>query len=203
VVQESQGAASLRQLKRVLWGLRIYPWLTLGALSSALLLVAAYAITPQLFRWAIDQGIAKNNLTVVLESGAGLVVAALARGLFNFGQSFCAEAMSQSVVYDLRNRIFSKIQTLSFSYHDQAQTSQLLTRVTNDIEQVRTFLSTSLVQVISGVVTLVAIATILLVMNWQLALISLTVVPMAGWLMARFLLATTPSFARCRSSLAT
>jgi ATP-binding cassette subfamily B protein len=148
--------------------------------------VAAYAITPQLFRWAIDQGIAENNLTVVLQSGAGLVAAALARGLFNFGQSFCAEAMSQSVVYDLRNRIFSKIQTLSFSYHDQAQTSQLLTRVTSDIEQIRTFLSTSLVQVISGVVTLVAIAAILLIMNWRLALISLTVVPLAGWLMARF-----------------
>ncbi|MFQ4135618.1 ABC transporter ATP-binding protein [Nodosilinea sp. PGN35] len=163
-----------------------HPWLTFGALVSALLLVAAYAITPQLFRWAIDQGIAENNLTVVFQSGVALVVAALARGLFNFGQSFCAEAMSQSVVYDLRNRIFSKIQTLSFSYHDQAQTSQLLTRVTSDIEQIRTFLSTSLVQVISGVVTLVAIAAILLAMNWRLALISLTVVPLAGWLMARF-----------------
>jgi ATP-binding cassette subfamily B protein len=151
-----------------------------------LLLVAAYAATPQLFRWAIDQGIAQGNLTVVLRSGAGLVAAAIARGVFNFGQSFCAEAMSQSVVYDLRNRIFSKIQNLSFSYHDQAQTSQLLTRVTSDIEQIRTFLSTSLIQVISGVATLVTIAVILLVMNWPLALISLTVVPTAGWLMARF-----------------
>ncbi|MGB3136155.1 MAG: ABC transporter ATP-binding protein [Nodosilinea sp.] len=183
---QSQNTSSLRQLQRVLGSLRRYPWLALGALSSALLLVAAYAVTPQLFRWAIDQGVAKSNLTVVLQSGAGLVVAALARGLFNFGQSFCAEALSQSVVYDLRNRIFSKIQTLSFSYHDQAQTAQLLTRVTSDIEQVRTFLSTSLIQVISGVVTLVAIAAILLVMNWRLALISLTVVPAAGWLMARF-----------------
>ncbi|MGG6241814.1 ABC transporter ATP-binding protein [Nodosilinea sp. AN01ver1] len=186
VQSQSQDRSSLEQLQRVLGSLRRYPWLTLGALVSALLLVAAYAVTPQLFRWAIDQGIAENNLTVVLQSGAALVVAALARGLFNFGQSFCAEAMSQSVVYDLRNRIFSKIQVLSFSYHDQAQTSQLLTRVTSDIEQIRTFLSTSLVQVISGAATLVAIATILLAMNWRLALISLTVVPLAGWLMARF-----------------
>ncbi len=186
VQSQPQNISSQQPLLRVLSSLRAHLGLTLGALVSALLLVAAYAATPQLFRWAIDDGIAKNNLTVVLQSGAGLVAAALARGLFNFGQSFCAEAMSQSVVYDLRNRIFSKIQTLSFSYHDQAQTSQLLTRVTSDIEQVRTFLSTSLVQVISGVVTLVAIATILLIMNWQLALISLTVVPIAGWLMARF-----------------
>nr|WP_278003482.1 ABC transporter ATP-binding protein [Nodosilinea sp. TSF1-S3] len=185
-ISQPQDGSARQPLPRVLGRLGAHPWLTFGALVSALLLVAAYAITPQLFRWAIDQGIAENNLTVVFQSGVALVVAALARGLFNFGQSFCAEAMSQSVVYDLRNRIFSKIQTLSFSYHDQAQTSQLLTRVTSDIEQIRTFLSTSLVQVISGVVTLVAIAAILLAMNWRLALISLTVVPLAGWLMARF-----------------
>lgn len=183
---QSESSSSLGQLGRVLVSLRRYPGLTMEALVSALLLIVAYAATPQLFRWAIDQGIATRELSVVLYSAGGLVVAAIARGIFNFGQSFCAEALSQGVVYDLRNRIFSKIQTLSFSYHDQAQTSQLLTRVTSDIEQVRTFLSTSLVQVISGTVTLVAIATILLVMNWRLALISLTVVPLAGGLMARF-----------------
>ena len=187
MVQSPQPQASAsRPMQRVLGSLRAYPWLTVGAIGSALLLVAAYAATPQLYRWAIDQGIAERNLTVVFQSGIGLVIAAIARGLFNFGQSFCAEAMSQGVVYDLRNRIFSKIQTLSFSYHDQSHTSQLLTRVTSDVEQVRTFLSTSLIQVISGVVTLVTIAVILLLMNWQLALISLVVVPLAGWLMARF-----------------
>lgn len=186
MVNSQPQPSSLRHLRRVLGRLAAYPALALGTIGSALMLVVAYAATPQLFRWAIDQGIAKGNFTVVLYSGIGLMVAAVARGLFNFGQSFCAEALSQSVVYDLRNRIFSKIQTLSFSYHDQAQTSQLLTRVTSDIEQIRTFLSTNLVQVISGVATLVTIAVLLLVMNWELALISLTVVPMAGWLMARF-----------------
>ncbi len=187
MVQSPQPQASAsRPMQRVLGSLRVYPWLTVGAIGSALLLVAAYAATPQLYRWAIDQGITERNLIVVFQSGMGLVIAAIARGLFNFGQSFCAEAMSQGVVYDLRNRIFSKIQTLSFSYHDQSHTSQLLTRVTSDIEQVRTFLSTSLIQVISGVVTLVTIAVILLLMNWRLALISLMVVPLAGWLMARF-----------------
>lgn len=174
-------------LWRVLQSLRSYRWLAIGALLSSLLLTVAYAVTPQLFRWGIDQGMAQQNYTIVLYSAGAMVIAAIARGLFNFGQSFWAEAASQGVAYDLRNKIFSKIQNLSFSYHDQAQTSQLLTRVTSDIEQIRTFLSTSLMQVISAVVTLVSIATILLIMNWQLALITLTVIPMAAWLMVRFL----------------
>ncbi|XHX78232.1 MAG: ABC transporter ATP-binding protein [Stenomitos frigidus ULC029] len=177
----------MQPIWRVLGNLRVYRWTAVGALVSLLLLTVASAVTPQLFRWGIDQGIAKQNLSIVLYSAGWMVVAAIARGVFNFGQSYWAEAASQGVVYDLRNKIFSKIQNLSFSYHDQAQTSQLLTRVTSDIEQIRAFLSTSLMQVISSVVTLVAIAAILLVMNWRLALITLTVVPLAGWLLANFL----------------
>jgi ATP-binding cassette subfamily B protein len=184
-----------------LGSLNAYRWLTLGALLSSLFLTAAYAVTPQLFRWGIDQGIARQDLHIVLYSAAAMVGAAIARGLFNFGQSFWAEATSQGVAYDLRNKIFSKIQNLSFSYHDQSQTSQLLTRVTNDIEQIRTFLSTSLMQVISAAVTLVSIAVILLLMNWQLALITLTVVPMSGWLMARFLNQNGALFRRVQEQL--
>ncbi|HEY9894153.1 MAG TPA: ABC transporter ATP-binding protein [Candidatus Sericytochromatia bacterium] len=184
---ERQEASSMRPIWRVLGSLRVYLWMAVGALASLLLLTVASAVTPQLFRWGIDQGIAKQNLAIVLYSAGWMVVAAIARGVFNFGQSYWAEAASQGVAYDLRNKIFSKIQNLSFSYHDQSQTSQLLTRVTSDIEQIRAFLSTSLMQVISSVVTLVAIAVILLVMNWKLALITLTVVPLAGWLLANFL----------------
>ncbi|MBW4581516.1 MAG: ABC transporter ATP-binding protein/permease [Tildeniella nuda ZEHNDER 1965/U140] len=184
---ELREPSSIQPIWRVLGSLRGYVWTALGALGSLLLLTVASAVTPQLFRWGIDQGIAKQNLSIVLSSAGWLVVAAIGRGLFNFGQSYWAEAASQGVAYDLRNTIFSQIQNLSFSYHDQSQTSQLLTRVTNDIEQIRAFLSTSLIQVINSIVTLVAIAVILLVMNWKLALITLTVVPMAGFLLANFL----------------
>ncbi|MDZ7957648.1 MAG: ABC transporter ATP-binding protein [Aulosira sp. DedQUE10] len=177
----------MQAIQRVLGSLSNYQWISLGALLSLLLLTVANAVTPQLFRWGLDQGIIQQNLQIVLYSAAWMVAAAIARGLFNFGQSYWAEAASQGVAYDLRNKIFSKIQNLSFSYHDKAQTSQLLTRVTSDIEQIRTFIGTSLIQVIGAVVTLVTIAVILLVMNWRLALITLTVVPMSGWLMAQFI----------------
>ncbi|MBD2038764.1 ABC transporter ATP-binding protein [Leptolyngbya sp. FACHB-321] len=191
----------MQPIWRVLGSLRVYRWTAVGALVSLLLLTVASAATPQLFRWGIDQGIAKQNLSIVLYSAGWMVVAAIARGVFNFGQSYWAEAASQGVVYDLRNKIFSKIQNLSFSYHDQSQTSQLLTRVTSDIEQIRAFLSTSLMQVISSVVTLVAIAVILLVMNWRLALITLTVVPLAGWLLANFLTRNSALFSQVQEQL--
>ncbi|WP_191758892.1 ABC transporter ATP-binding protein [Komarekiella delphini-convector] len=191
----------MQPIQRVLGSLNTYRWTSLGALVSLLLLTVANAATPQLFRWGIDQGIVKQNLQIVLYSAGWMVVAAIARGLFNFGQSYWAEAASQGVAYNLRNKIFSKIQNLSFSYHDQAQTSQLLTRVTSDIEQIRTFVGTSLIQVIGAVVTLVSIAVILLVMNWELALITLTVVPLSGWLMARFITQNNGLFRQVQEQL--
>jgi len=177
----------MQSLKRVLGSLNSYRFIVIGAFVSLLLLTAANALTPQLFRMAIDQGIAQKDLPMVFYSALLMVLVAIARGLFNFEQSFWAEEASQGVAYDLRNKIFTKIQNLSFSYHDQAQTSQLLTRITSDIEQIRTFLGTSLIQVVGSGVTLVTIAVIVLVMNWQLALITLTMVPIAGILLAQFL----------------
>ncbi|HEY9740259.1 MAG TPA: ABC transporter ATP-binding protein [Coleofasciculaceae cyanobacterium] len=176
----------MQSLKRVLGSLNSHRLIAFGAFMSLLLLTAANALTPQLFRMGIDEGIAKQDLPMVLYSAGLMVLVAIGRGIFNFEQSFWAEEASQGVAYDLRNKIFTKIQNLSFSYHDQAQTSQLLTRITSDIEQIRTFLGTSLIQVIGSVVTLVSISTILLIMNWQLALITLVVVPIAAFLLAQF-----------------
>lgn len=177
----------MQSLKRVLWSMGSYRLIMMGAFVSLLLLTAANAVTPQLFRWAIDQGIAQRDLRTVLYSAGAMVLIAVGRGLFNFGQSFWAEQASQGVAYDLRNRIFKKIQDLSFSYHDQAQTSQLLTRMTSDVEQIRTFVGTSLIQVVGSLVTLITISVIVLLMNWQLALITLAMVPLAAILLAQFL----------------
>ncbi len=78
--------------------------------------------------WSIVTGaviIDRKDLQVVFYSAGAMVLVALGRGLFNFGQSFWAEKVSQRVADDLRNKIFDPLENLSFSYHDRAQTSQL------------------------------------------------------------------------------
>jgi ATP-binding cassette, subfamily B, multidrug efflux pump len=176
----------MQSLKRALVYLNAYRLMSLGAVFSLLMFITANALTPQLFRWGIDEGIAKKDLNVVFLVGGLLVAIAFGRGLFSFGQSFWSEAVAQGVAYELRNQLFSKVQNLSFSYHDRAPTSQLLTRVTSDIEQIRTFVGATLLQLLSSIVTLLSVSAILLVMNWQLALIALMVIPFAMGLMFWF-----------------
>jgi ATP-binding cassette, subfamily B, multidrug efflux pump len=191
----------MQALNRVLRSLGKYWSIVSGAVISLLLLTAANAITPQLFRWGIDRGIDRKDLQVVLYSAGAMVLVALGRGLFNFGQSFWAEKASQGVAYDLRNKIFDRVENLSFSYHDRAQTSQLLTRITSDVEQVRSFIGTSLIQVASSVVTLVTTAVILLIMNWRLALITLALVPLAALILANFLIKNQKIFGLAQERL--
>src|SRR4028119_1412859 len=120
----------MQPLKRVLGSLNSYRLIAIAALLSLLLLTATNAVTPQLFRWGIDQGIAQKDERIVLYSAGLMVLVAIGRGLFNFGQTFWAEQVSQGVAYDLRHKTFTKSQNLSFSLHDQHHTSQLLTRTT-------------------------------------------------------------------------
>ena len=192
---------NMQALNRVLLSLQTYWSIVCGAIFSLLLLTVTNAITPQLFRWAIDNGITQKDLQVVLDSAGLMVLVALGRGLFNFGQSFWAEKASQGVAYDLRNKIFDRIENLSFSYHDRAQTSQLLTRITSDVEQIRSFLGTSLIQVVSSIVTLLATSVILLLMNWRLALISLALVPLAALILANFLIKNQKVFGLAQERL--
>ncbi|MEJ2348962.1 MAG: ABC transporter transmembrane domain-containing protein, partial [Anaerolineales bacterium] len=126
----------MKSLSRSLAYLRQY-WITaLGALLSLLLVNTANLITPQLLRVLIDQGITPLNLGLVWVVAAGLVGVAVIRGIFNFLQGYWSEVTSQGVAYDLRNTIFEKLQKLSFSYHDRAQTGKLMTRMTSDVELV-------------------------------------------------------------------
>jgi ATP-binding cassette subfamily B protein len=149
-----------------------------GALVSLLVVSAANLGAPQLVRLAVDEGLGRNERHTLLLAVAGLVGIAVVRGLFNFFQGYLAERASQGVAFDMRQALFARIQKLSFSYYDQAQTGQLMTRVTNDVEQVRTFVGSGVVQLAASAVMLVGCVGLLLFLNPLLALAVLaTILP--------------------------
>ncbi|HZW04870.1 MAG TPA: ABC transporter ATP-binding protein [Anaerolineaceae bacterium] len=149
----------------------------LGALLSLLLVNAANLATPQLLRLLIDDGITPMNMQAIWLVAGLLVVVALARGLFNFLQAYWSEVASQGVAYELRNVIFDRLQNLSFSYHDQAQTGKLMTRMTSDVEMTRTFVGNGFIQFLSGIVLLIGTLAILFRMNALLTGLFLLMVP--------------------------
>ncbi|HEY6674273.1 MAG TPA: ABC transporter transmembrane domain-containing protein, partial [Rubrobacteraceae bacterium] len=172
-----------------------------GAIVSLLLVSAANLATPVLIGRAIDDGVGPRKLDVLFLIVGGLVVLALARGLFTFLQGYLAERASQGVAYDLRDALFERIERLSFSYYDRVQTGQLVTRLTSDVEQIRSFAGSGVVQLANAVVMLVGATALLLYLDWQLALIALSVVPVIALLLVRFIGKFRPLFREVQQTL--
>ena len=173
-------------LRRMFVYLTHYWKTALGALLSLLLVNAANLYTPQLLRRLIDKGIMPLNMQVVWGVAGALVAVAAGRGVFNFLQGYLGEVTSQGVAYDLRNAIFTKLQNLSFSYHDRSQTGKLMTRMTSDVELVRMFIGFGLVQLLSAIILLIGTLVMLFSMNWQLSLLLLLMVPLIGFIFSLF-----------------
>lgn len=172
-----------------------------GAFVALLLVTGANLVTPLLIGRAIDDGISPRRLNIILIMVAGLVGVALVRGLFTFLQGYLAERASQGVAYDLRNALFERIGRLSFSYYDRVQTGQLVTRLTNDVEQIRTFTGSGVVQLGNAAVMLVGTTFLLLYLDWQLALVALAIIPPIVFVLVRFVQKIRPLFGEVQQTL--
>lgn len=178
-----------------------YRGATVGALVSLLLASAANLAAPQFVRMAIDEGITKGDRHAMRVAVVALLGIALARGLFNFLQSYLSESASQGVAYDLRGGLFARIQKLSFSYYDQAQTGQLLTRLTSDVDQVRMFVGVGVIQLAASVVMLVGATGLLLSLNPLLTVCALLAISPILWALRRFVRVMGPMFGRVQMAL--
>ncbi len=176
---------------------------TIGAVLALIVVSAANLAAPQMIRLAIDRGLARGDARVVLDAVIGLLAIAAGRGLFNFLQGYLAERASQGVAFDLRDGLFARIQRLSFSYYDQAQTGQLLTRLTNDVEQVRLFVGAGVVQMAAALVMLLGSIGLLVYINGLLALFSLLSLAPIFLLLKRFIGKMGPLFGKLQISLGT
>jgi ATP-binding cassette subfamily B protein len=145
-----------------------------------------------------DVSNAPQALVIALVS---IVIFASLRGVFAFLQAFWAEKNSQAVAYDLRNDLYSKIQTLSFSYHDKNQTGQLMIRATDDVEKVRLFIGQGLLQLVGAFILLVGTIIILFSTNAALAWTTMPILPIAMVLFMFFATKSRPMFSLVQQKL--
>jgi ATP-binding cassette, subfamily B, multidrug efflux pump len=108
-----------------------------------------------------------------------IVVFAITRGIFAFIQTYASERTSQGIAFDFRNQIFAKVQRLSFSYHDQNQTGQLMIRATDDVEKLRLFLGQGLLLAVQALILVVGAFGLLFATNARLTLVVLPILPVA------------------------
>jgi ATP-binding cassette subfamily B protein len=153
-----------------------------GAAICVLAATGLSLVVPALLEIVIDVGVKPGHGSQLVQAGLAVLVISALRGLFAYGQGYLSEATSQRVAYDLRRGLYDHLQTLSFSFHDQAETGQLMSRMTADIEAARNFMTLGLLRALVAVVTFGAIAVILVRLDWHLALITFVCVPIISLL---------------------
>jgi ATP-binding cassette subfamily B protein len=176
----------MRPLLRLLPYLRNYRLLTVGAYVFLIVNSVLTLIVPRLIGQAVDEGIAVSDLTAVANYSWLIIIVSALRGVSAFGQGALAEMSAQGVSYQIRKALYAHVQRLSFSFHDQAQTGELMARATADVEAVRNFTGRGLLHTVQLLMLLVGVSVALFSMQWQLALLSMLVLPALAWRTERF-----------------
>jgi ATP-binding cassette subfamily B multidrug efflux pump len=167
-----------RMLLRCYRYLRPYRRIVGAAYLFLLAINGMNLIIPQIVRAAVDRGMEQGDTGLLVRSVAGLLALTLFKGVLSFAEGCWVEQASQGVAYDLRNAIHQKLASLSFSYHDRAETGQLLSRSVQDVERIRFLTGRATLRLMEGATLLLGTTVALVQMNPTLALMTLLSMPL-------------------------
>ena len=125
--------------------------------------------------------LAEGKVSLLLEAGAGIVVIALAGGLFSYFQIFITSSIGYRMVYALRRELFTHLQTLSLAFHNRARSGDLLTKIAGDTNTLKDVFGDSILKFTSYVLTVVGMLAIMAAIDWKIGLIALATLPFLGY----------------------
>jgi ATP-binding cassette subfamily B protein len=199
-----------RLVRRLLGYVR--PYLTPTVLAILLLLVASLTdlVGPYLYRIAIDRyivpGTGRGSAAVNLRGVAGVAAVYLLVLAVGFAarwlQTYLMQVVGQRAMFDLRMHLFRHIQRLSMAFFSGTPVGRLITRVTNDVDALNELITSGVVAIFGDIATLIGIVGIMLWMDWRLALVVFSVLPLVYWVTERFRVRAREAYRAVRTSLA-
>lgn len=153
--------------------LRPYRKQVLLALLALLITTAAQLVIPTIIQQVIDVGLVRGETRFLALAALIIIAIGMVRAFVYFWQRYLNAWVAQKVSYDLRNRLYGHIQRLTFSYHDHAQTGQLISRCIEDVRSTNEFTGFGVVELIRTVLLITGISVLLFLTNYQLAILAL------------------------------
>ena len=176
--EETLGKAyDARLMRRLLQYLRPYRWHVALGVVLAVIVSATEAVRPYFTKIAVDQNIAEGDTEGLLVTILLFLAVLIFRTIVQYFSAYLTQWIGQRTIFDLRMEVFRHLQRLSLKFYDRNPIGRLITRVTNDIEVLNEMFSSGVVMVFTDVFTIIGIFYFMFTMNWQLALVSLSVLP--------------------------
>ena len=168
---------------------------------TVILPVAMELMVPRALRYVIDSGIAENNMGAIWRGVAVMLAAALVGAIATLGQGVCRARISQGLAYDMRDEMFAHINAFSFANLDKLQAGQLMTRMGSDVDMVRMFMSAGLSLLLRALLMILGSLLMMFLIDWQLAMLMLVLLPLAAILIGGLMVLTRPMFAIVQQKL--
>ncbi len=138
-------------------------------------------VIPALLGKAVDIIQTQPNFESITLVALGIIGSGILRGMASYGQAYYSQAVSQKIAFDIRNLLYDRFQRQSFSFFDKTPTAELMSRATADVEAIRMLISFAILRMVQVAVLLLMVTGILFSKNWQLALVTLAVLPFIGF----------------------
>jgi ATP-binding cassette subfamily B multidrug efflux pump len=185
--EEALGKAyDARLLRRLIQYMRPYKWQVVSALALTLAVTPLEAVIPYLFHVGIDfyivpgfrhqisQAAGFRGLTLVTLAFLGSLVLGFS---LQYAQVLIMQRVGQETMYDLRKEIFGHLQQLPLSFYDHSPVGRLVTRVTTDVDALNDLFAAGVVAMLNDFFLVILFVAILLRVDWRLALVTLSVMP--------------------------
>jgi len=164
---------AMKHLLRIRIFLKPYFWQILVTLILLLILTGLNLIVPRIIRSVIDDGLVRGEITQLVRSALLLLGLGLVTAILSLGNRYLSEWIAARVGYDLRNRMYDHIQYLPFTYHDHAQSGQLISRCIEDVRSIERFAGGAVTDLVRFALLSIGILYVMLTDNAQLAIIAL------------------------------
>lgn len=141
---------------------------------DSLLVIAS----PLLLRKLVDQGVVPGNRGLVTTLAIIVALLALADAGVSLVTRYISSQIGEGIIYELRTRVFAHVQSQSIAFFTRTQTGALISRINSDVIGAQQAFTSTLSGVVSNVLTLVLVIGAMLVLSWQITLISLLLLPL-------------------------
>lgn len=182
---EPQRKADARTIRRVAASFR--PYLRqVGVVLGAIVLVSILGlVNPYMLKYSISIGFFQQNFKALALFVGVMMVTPIISSLIGVGQTYLNTRVGQSVMRDLRNELYSHLQRMPLKFFTDTRTGEIQSRISNDIGGVQSVVTDTATSTVSNVTTVFATVAGMLVLSWQLTLLSLALVPLFVFLTYR------------------
>jgi ATP-binding cassette subfamily B protein len=158
----------------------------LGVVFALIVFSAAVGVvSPFLLREVLDVAIPEENMRLLSALVAGMVAIPIVTGVIGVWQTLLSNQVGQSVMHDLRTKVYRHLQRLSLAFFTRTRTGEVQSRIANDIGGIENVVTSTATSVLSNVTTVLATIVAMVLLDWRLAAFALALLPLFVWLTKR------------------